>query len=120
MASTVQAALGPVVRGTVDGTGLSLRIDPAAATPITVTPRLPTGIGLAVDTGLVKGGGFLGTRPGGYGGALQLRLGPVEVQAVGLLAVQPRFGLVVVMSVRFTPRRASPPHRPSSHRRGRS
>ncbi len=50
-----------------------------------------------------EGGGFLEQRSGGYGGALQLRLGPVEVKAVGLLTLEPSFALVVVMSIEFFP-----------------
>jgi hypothetical protein len=34
---------------------------------------------------------------------LQLRLGPVEVKAVGLLTLEPSFALVVVMSIEFFP-----------------
>ena len=70
---------------------------------------LATGIGIVLDTGLVRGGGFLGVRAGGYGGALQLRLGPVEVKAVGLLTLEPSFGLVVVMSIEFLPPIDLPP-----------
>ena len=62
---------------------------PAATRRCRSALKPPTGIGLTLDTGLVRGGGFLGVRPGGYGGALQLRLGPVEVKAVGLLTLEP-------------------------------
>src|SRR5262249_34982563 len=55
-----------------------------------------------IDTGLVRGGGYLGERPPGFGGALDLRIGPVEVRAVGLLQLDP-FALVMVMSVEFRP-----------------
>lgn len=107
LGSTVTVDLGGVVTGTVDGAGLHVGIDPGAVAdghnPLSVAVKAPTGLGLAIDSGLVKGGGYLGERSGGYGGALELRLGPVEVQAVGLLTLEPSFALVVVMSVRFTP-----------------
>lgn len=105
--STISASIGGIITATVDGAGLHVHIDPAAAmggnNPLSVSLKPPTGIGLVLDTGLVRGGGFLGQRSGGYGGALQLRLGPVEVKAVGLLTLEPSFALVVVMSIEFLP-----------------
>lgn len=101
--ATIAADLGGVVRATVDGAGVHLRIHSDTDPPLSVEAKLPSGIGLSIDTGLVRGGGYLGVRDGGYGGALQLRLGPVEVKAVGLLTLDPDFALVVVMSVGFLP-----------------
>jgi hypothetical protein len=107
LGTTIKASIGGVIQATVAGSGLRIGIDPAAAAhgenPLSVALKPPTGIGLLVDAGLVQGGGFLGERSGGYGGALQLRLGPVELQAVGLLTLEPSFGLVVVMSISFMP-----------------
>ena len=107
LGTTIKANIGGVIQATVAGSGLRIGIDPAAATrganPLSVALKPPTGIGLLLDAGLVQGGGFLGERSGGYGGALQLRLGPVELQAVGLLTLEPSFALVVVMSISFTP-----------------
>ncbi len=105
--STISAALGGVITATIDGSGVHVQIDPAAAingnNPLSISLKTPTGIGLVLDTGLVRGGGFLEVRPTGYGGALQLRLGPIEVKAVGLLTLDPGFALVVVMSIEFMP-----------------
>ena len=105
--STVAVKIGGVIKATVDGAGVHLMIDPGAAIggndPLSIALKSPTGIGLSLDTGLIRGGGFLGERAGGYGGALQLRLGPVEVKAVGLLTLDPRFALVIVMSLEFLP-----------------
>jgi hypothetical protein len=107
VASSITCSLGGAITATVDGAGLHVHIDPAqaigGANPLSVSLKEPTGIGIVLDTGLVRGGGFLGVRAGGYGGALQLRLGPVEVKAVGLLTLEPSFGLVVVMSIEFLP-----------------
>lgn len=103
LGSTIVADLGGVIVATVDGAGLHLRIASAGENPLTVAARAPSGIGLSLDTGIVRGGGFLGQRAGGYGGALELRLGPVDVKAVGLLTLEPDFALVVVMSVGFLP-----------------
>lgn len=106
LGTTINASIGGIIQTTVAGSGLRLGIDPAAAAhgqnPLSVAVKPPTGIGLQIDAGLVKGGGFLGERSGSYGGALQLRLGPVELKAVGLLGLDP-FALVVVMSVSFMP-----------------
>ena len=99
LGSTIVADLGGVLTATVDGAGLHLRIASAGEAPLTVAARAPSGVGLALDTGLVRGGGFLGQRAGGYGGALELRLGPVDVKAVGLLTLEPDFALVIVMSI---------------------
>lgn len=106
VAGSITCSLGGAISATVDGTGLHLHIDPAQAisglNPLSVSIKEPTGIGIVLDSGLVRGGGFLGVRPGGYGGALQLRLGPVEVKAVGLITLDP-FGFIVVMSIEFLP-----------------
>ncbi len=86
--STINADLG-VIKATVDEAGVRLHVEPGAVAggnnPLSVGIKPPTGIGLDVDAGIIRGGGFLGLRSGGYGGALQLRLGPIEVTAVGLL-----------------------------------
>lgn len=106
LGATFTVDLG-VVKGTVENAGLHVHIDPDAVAagnnPLAVAVKGPRGIGLAIDAGIVRGGGFLGERAGGYGGALQLRLGPIEVKAVGLLTLRPGFALVVVMSVEFMP-----------------
>ena len=107
VAGSITCSLGSAITASVDGAGLHVHIDPARVTrganPLSVSLKEPTGIGIVLDTGLVRGGGFLGVRAGGYGGALQLRLGPVEVKAVGLLTLEPSFGLVIVMSIEFLP-----------------
>lgn len=104
--ATLNATLGPIA-AVVHGSGVRVRIDAEAVgageNPLAVELKPPSGIGLFVDAGIVRGGGFLMVRSGGYGGALQLRLGPVEVKAIGLLTLEPEFGLVIVMSVRFLP-----------------
>lgn len=50
----------------------------------------PNGIGLALDAGVVKGGGylFIDTVRGEYAGALELTIGPVSVKAIGLLSTK--------------------------------
>jgi hypothetical protein len=50
----------------------------------------PTGIGLALDAGVVKGGGFLSidTEKGEYAGILELSFGPVSIKAIGILTTK--------------------------------
>lgn len=106
--------LGPLA-AVVDGVEAILRVDASALLDQgDITPPTPgaavRGIGLSLDTGLVKGGGYLApsqrTSAGGagYGGSLQLRLGPVDVKAFGLLRErQGRTSFVAVMSVELSP-----------------
>jgi hypothetical protein len=107
--SAIATDLVGVVQATIDGAGVALVLDPGAITtgdsPLTVVPLLPTGIGLSVDTGIVRGGGFLDVRDGGkaFGGALALQVGPIGVKAFGLLTLEPDFALVVVLAVEFDP-----------------
>ncbi len=105
--ASIAVSLGGVIQASVEGAGVRLAFDPAAvaagANPVAVGLKTPSGIGLSLDSGIVRGGGYLDQRAGGFGGALQLRLGPVEVNAVGLLTLEPAFALVVVMSISFLP-----------------
>ncbi len=50
----------------------------------------PNGIGLALDVGVVKGGGylFIDVPRGEYAGALELTIGPVSVKAIGILSTR--------------------------------
>lgn len=69
----------------------------------------PTGIGLEIDAGIVKGGGFLSADPdrGEYAGALQLEFaGLVELTAIGLISTRMPdgtngFSLLVVIATEF-------------------
>lgn len=71
----------------------------------------PNGIGLAVDAGVVKGGGYLFLDPdkGEYAGVLELSLKDiVQVKAIGLLATRmpdgtPGFSLLLIITGEFPP-----------------
>ncbi|RUL95142.1 DUF6603 domain-containing protein [Verrucosispora sp. FIM060022] len=106
--------LGPV---TASATGLGVR---AALTPADGAGSLgpidvdlaflrPSGIGIAVDAGIVTGGGFLLAQDDGrYGGVVQLNFLDQALSAVGLLDTRmpdgsPGFSLLVLISVRFPP-----------------
>jgi hypothetical protein len=70
----------------------------------------PTGIGLAIDGGAVRGGGFLflDFDIGRYSGALELSVFGVSVKAFGIIDTQfpdgsRGFSFVIVISAEFTP-----------------
>jgi hypothetical protein len=70
----------------------------------------PTGIGVSVDTGGVKGGGFLflDAPAGRYGGALELSVFGIAVKAIGLIETQlpdgsSGFSFIIIISAEFIP-----------------
>lgn len=68
----------------------------------------PTGVGLAIDAGVVTGGGFLEHTGDEYGGALALLLQGTPVQAYGLIQTklpggQPGYSFIAVISAEFLP-----------------
>ena len=96
---------------TIDDLGLEIQVSPerlladgaaAVGSIIEIAGHPPAGIGLVVDAGIVKGGGYLFHRDTTYGGALDLRIGPVSVKAIGFVDTAP-FSMVIVLSAEFTP-----------------
>ncbi len=77
--------IGPF-KGSVERIGILLVITVADGTPV-LKFKPPTGLGLSLDAGPVKGGGFLSFDPdlGEYKGALELKLSTIGVKALGLL-----------------------------------
>jgi hypothetical protein len=68
--------------------------------------KVPTGIGLALDAGPVRGGGYLSLDLAGqrYGGVLQLNMPFAHVVAFGILErVQGRASFIAVLGIRFNP-----------------
>ena len=67
----------------------------------------PSGIGLAIDTGVIKGGGFLlfDFDRGEYGGILDVRLSGIGVKAIGLLSTKNPAGwsLLLVIAANLPP-----------------
>lgn len=70
----------------------------------------PNGIGLALKTGPVKGGGYLFIDPeaGQYAGVLQLEFSAIAIKAIGILATRfpdghQGFSLLILITVEFTP-----------------
>lgn len=82
--------IGPIA-ATVEGLGVAIDLDilPGGDGPTPKKPRFvpPTGLGIAVDAGPVKGGGYLSFdhAAGRYAGALALEIPPVAITAFGVL-----------------------------------
>jgi hypothetical protein len=112
---TVVVELGPLTI-TIEGFGVSL---PLALTTdgsgnlgiLDLQPpsfATPTGIGVEIDAGVVKGGGYLRIGNGQIAGALELALvlGPLElsIQAFGIIEeVNGELSFIVIMSIEFAP-----------------
>lgn len=114
---SLTAALGPLAV-TIAGLGSTLALRPAQpgranlALAHLEAPQLamPTGFGLRLEAGLIRGGGFLRRDPvrDEYAGALELslNLGPIElaVKAFGVFgSVGGSVSFIVVLSMEFTP-----------------
>ena len=116
-AVTIRAALGPLVAVVEDiGIRADFRLTDqrdgnAGPIDIAIGFKPPTGVGLSIDAGVVKGGGylFIDTERGEYAGALELSL--LEFLAVNAVAVittrmpdgSDGFSLVAVIGVEFNP-----------------
>jgi hypothetical protein len=92
---SASARLGPFAVS-IDRVGAETRLAASSGggnlgvAEIAVAFQPPRGIGLAIDAGVVKGGGFLAINPAGteYAGVLELTLGPVSIKAIGILTTR--------------------------------
>jgi hypothetical protein len=103
--------IGPVTF-LIDGVGLEARAarptGGGGALDASLVPAAPRGVGLSIDAGLVKGGGYLrhDAAAGRYEGALALDALGVAVKALGVLDTRPPTGawsLVAAISAAFSP-----------------
>lgn len=114
-AGTIVVSLGPLTV-TIEGFGIAqplrLTTDGSGNLGILDLPfpsfAAPTGIGVAVDASVVKGGGFLRVTDTQIAGALELSLvlGSLElsIQAFGVIQeINGRLSFILVMSVKFSP-----------------
>jgi hypothetical protein len=93
LAGSFQVAIGPFA-GSIDRLGTKLNLNnllgggPSPVASWGLKP--PSGAGLAIDAGVVKGGGFLLFDPdrGEYGGILDIKLMQIGVKAIGLLSTK--------------------------------
>ena len=114
LSAAFAATLGPI-EATVDRMGLAAQfrfpqgggnLGPA---DLTLAFKPPTGVGLAIDAGVVKGGGFLSFDPdrGEYAGAIELQVfETIAVKAIGIITTKMPdgsrgFSLLILMSVEF-------------------
>ena len=116
LTTVIATKLGGAVGLQIGGAGVIIPLDgpqtPAAMFPWAVSPRWPDAIGLRVNAGPIKGGGYLQRKVRVYGtgadkkelvefdGVIQLEILKFGVYAIGILSPDP-FSLVLVMGVRF-------------------
>lgn len=111
---TLNGALGPLKVAVEEmGLGLYARFTPGNAGPLDLSLgfKPPKGVGLSLDAGAVRGGGYLyfDFDRGEYAGILQLNvMDLVAITAIGLITTKnpdgsPGFSLLVIITVQFTP-----------------
>jgi hypothetical protein len=114
-AGTIVVSLGPLTV-TIEGFGIAqplrLTTDGSGNLGILDLPppsfATPTGIGVAIDASVVKGGGFLRVTDTQIAGALELSLvlgsRELSIQAFGIIQqINGELSFIVAMSVRFSP-----------------
>jgi len=119
-ATQIASKIGPV-SASLDGLGATMTLtfpeDMGASLDrdglgklLDVSIALPTGFGMSVQSGPVKGGGFLKRFPdeGRYAGGLTLDIPPLGLTAFGLLDTQmpdgaPGFSMLLFVTGRFAP-----------------
>jgi hypothetical protein len=116
LAATIKGDLG-VVKAVVQNVGMTATFtfpDDGAGNlgpiDLALAFRPPNGVGVAIDAGVVKGGGYLFFDPsrGEYAGVLELSAGFLSLKAIGLISTrlpegQPGFSLLVVVTAEFSP-----------------
>jgi hypothetical protein len=112
LGADIKAALGPLVV-VVQNLGVTATFSFPSDTPIAATVgfKPPNGVGLSIDTGVVKGGGFLRLDydKGEYFGALELSFqNTISLKAVGIINTKmpdgsQGFALLILITAEFTP-----------------
>ena len=114
MRAALSARLGPLTVA-VDGIGLRAALRPPEGAVLQLGPvgadlalLPPTGIGLTLDLGTLRGGGFLSVEPGRYVGALELTAGELSLAAFGLVETHlpdgtDGFSMLLFVSGQFAP-----------------
>ncbi len=78
----------------IDGIGLRAAVTPGpgslGSADLTIAGKPPTALGFAIDTGVVRGGGFIGfdAARDEYSGVLELAIGPVAIKAIAVLSTK--------------------------------
>lgn len=108
LSGSFQVQIGPF-QGSIDRLGTRLRLDNLLAGVADAGWGLkpPSGAGLAIDAGVLKGGGFLLFDPdrGEYGGILDIKLMQIGVKAIGLLGTKNPQGwsLLLIVAANLPP-----------------
>ena len=117
LAADIKAELGPL-QVVVEGIGFEALFELKGGNdgnlgPLDLTPRFrpPNGAGLSLDTGIVKGGGYLFFDPdnGEYAGIAELSIAEiVTVKAIGLITTKmpdgsDGFSLLLIITAEFSP-----------------
>jgi hypothetical protein len=113
----LSGTLGPI-GFVVDGIGLALRLlfadGNAGPLDVAVGFQPPTGLGLVIDAGPVRGGGFIGFEPdrGRYVGVVELDAYEIEISAIAILDTRdttgrdlpaPGFSFLMIVAVELPP-----------------
>ena len=97
--------LGPFA-ASVDRLGILLNLDVGnAGNPLDFAFKPPNGIGLVLDAGIVKGGGYLEVSDEGYAGVLELEMLAVGIKAIAVLNTKSEagFSLLLLIFGQFPP-----------------
>jgi hypothetical protein len=113
----IKAALGPIV-AVVQNMGVTATFSfppnnsgNLGPVQVDIGFKPPNGVGLSIDAGVVKGGGFLflDFDKGEYAGALELSIqNTIQVAAIGIINTKfpdgtQGFSLLIIVAVQFTP-----------------
>ena len=93
--------LGPF-QASVDRLGVLLNLNVASNPPtLSFTFKPPNGIGLSLDAGIVKGGGYLNIDipRGEYAGALELQMLAIGVKAIAILSTKTDAGFSLLLLI---------------------
>lgn len=115
--ANIKAALGPITVSVLDmGITAGFSFPPSrngnlGPVQLDIGFKPPKGVGVSIDAGIVKGGGFLLLDPdkGEYAGALELSIkNTLQVAAIGIINTKmpdgsKGFSLLVIISATFTP-----------------
>lgn len=116
LGATLKVNIGPLV-AVLDNMGLKFELSfPSnggnlGPVDLDIAFKPPNGVGLSIDTGVVKGGGFLRFNydKGEYFGALELSIkNTINLKAVGIINTKmpdgsPGFALLILITAEFTP-----------------
>jgi len=91
-------ALGPF-QASVERLGVLLTLNLGGGAPIAFAFKPPNGIGLALDAGIVKGGGFLAVDEQGYAGVLELKMLAIGVKAIAILNTRSEAGFSLLLLI---------------------